>query len=140
MIQIKILSPGKNKEAWLEEALQEYLKRLSLVAQFELVWTKHEKSFSKLMREEKALICLDTSGKMLDSVSFARFFFKAAQEGGSKIAFAIGGAEGFPEGATEGKTLISLSLLTFTHQMARLILVEQIFRAFEIEKGSKYHK
>lgn len=138
MIRIRVISPGKNKDAWLEEALQEYMKRLSPVAEFELIWTKDEKSFAKLIDED--VICLDPKGKMRDSEGFADFFFKAVESGGSKIAFAIGGSEGFPEGVLEGKRLISLSPLTFTHQMARLILVEQIFRAFEINKGSKYHK
>lgn len=140
MIRIKILSPGKNKDSWLEDALQEYLKRLSPVAEFELIWTKDEKTFEKLLKEEKELICLDPKGKMTDSIGFADFFFKAVESGGSRITFAIGGSEGFPEGVTEGKRLISLSPLTFTHQMTRLILVEQIFRAFEINRGSKYHK
>jgi 23S rRNA (pseudouridine1915-N3)-methyltransferase len=140
VIRIKILSPGKNKDAWLEDAIQEYVKRLSPLAEFELIWTKDEQGFAKLIGEEKELICLDPKGKMMDSEGFASFFIKAVESGGSKIAFAIGGAEGFPKGVLEGKKLISLSLLTFTHQMARLILVEQIFRAFEISKGSKYHK
>lgn len=140
MIRIKILSPGKNKDAWLEEAMQEYLKRLSSAAEFELIWTKNELGFEKLLLEEKECICLDPKGKLMDSEGFSDYFFKAVEEGGSRIAFAIGGAEGFSEGAVDGKRLISLSPLTFTHQMTRLILVEQIFRAFEIRRGSKYHK
>lgn len=140
MIRIKILSPGKNKDAWLEDALQEYLKRLSPIAEFELIWTKDEKTFEKLIREEKQLICLDPNGKMMDSVAFSDFFLKEVESGGSKIVFAIGGSEGFSEELLKGRKLLSLSPLTFTHQMTRLILVEQIFRAFEISKGSKYHK
>lgn len=140
MIRIKIISPGKNKESWLEEAILEYIKRLSSVAEFELIWTKDEKSFAKSISEEKALICLDPQGKLLDSEGFTDFFFKAVESGGSRITLAIGGAEGFPKGATDGKKLLSLSPLMFTHQMTRLILIEQIFRAFEIAKGSKYHK
>lgn len=140
MIHIKILSPGKNKDAWLEDALKEYIKRLSPVAEFELIFTKDEKAFEKLLSTEKDLIYLDPKGKMMDSEAFSDYFFKAVESGGSNIGFAIGGSHGFPEGATQGKRLFSLSPLTFTHQMTRLILVEQIFRAFEIEKGSKYHK
>lgn len=140
MIRIKIISPGKNKDTWLEDALQEYLKRLSPIAEFELIWTRDEKTFEKLVREERAVICLDPHGKLMDSVGFADFFHKAVESGGSKIAFAIGGASGFSEGVLAGKRLLSLSPLTFTHQMTRIILVEQIFRAFEIGRGSKYHK
>lgn len=140
MIHIKILSPGKNKDAWLEDALKEYLKRLSPIAQFELIWTKDEKNFEKQVREEPEIICLDPQGKMMTSEEFTDFFMKAVESGGSKIAFAIGGASGFSEDLIKGKKLLSLSPLTFTHQMTRLILVEQIFRAFEISRGSKYHK
>lgn len=140
MIHIKILSPGKIKETWLISAISEYLKRLTPVAHFELTWTKDEKQLAKLANEEKHLICLDPKGKLLTSEEFADYFFKAVERGGSSLSFAIGGAEGFPEGVTEGRPLLSLSPMTFTHQHTRLLLIEQVFRAFEIQKGSGYHK
>ena len=140
MIHIKILSPGKIKEQWLQEAIQEYLKRLTPLAHFELIWPKDEKHFTKFVQEEKDLICLDPRGKMYSSEAFTDYFFKEVEKGGSSIAFAIGGAEGFPEGLTAGRPLLSLSPMTFTHQHVRLLLIEQIFRAFEIRKGTGYHK
>ena len=67
-------------------------------------------------------------------------FQQQLEKGGARITFAIGGAEGFSEEVKKSYPLISLSPLTFTHQMTRLILIEQIYRATEILKGSKYHK
>lgn len=140
MIRIKILSPGKIKEEWLQSALLEYVKRLKSAADFDFIWTKDSKQLAEKMKEEKHLICLDPNGKTYSSETFATFFFHTVVNQGSSIAFAIGGAEGFPEGALDGRPLLSLSPMTFTHQMARLLLTEQIFRAFEIERGSSYHK
>ena len=62
------------------------------------------------------------------------------ERGGSRLSFIIGGAEGLPAEVRADATLVSLSRLTFTHQMARLVLAEQIYRATEIRKGSGYHK
>ncbi len=139
MIRIKIISPGKTKEAWLAEAIQEYIKRLTPVAQFDLLFPKDEKTFAKLLNEEKSCIYLDPAGKTFTSEAFTSYFLKAVEQGGSSITFAIGGADGFPKGTITSQTL-SLSPMTFTHQMTRLLLIEQIFRAFEIDKGSNYHK
>lgn len=140
MLKIKIISPGKVKDAWLDEALAEYVKRLTPVAAFELIWTKDDKQLVKLSKEIPLLICLDPKGKMMSSETFADYFFSRIEKGGSQIAFAIGGPDGFPESMKEGRELLSLSPMTFTHQMARLLLLEQIFRAFEIKRGSAYHR
>ena len=139
MIRIKILSPGKIRESWLNEAIQEYIKRLTQVADFDFVCPKDEKTFTKLLSEEKNCIYLDPAGKTFTSEAFSTYFLKSVEKGGSSITFAIGGAEGFPKGTIASPSL-SLSPMTFTHHMTRLILVEQIFRAFEIEKGTNYHK
>lgn len=138
MIRIQILSPGKIKDAWLEDALQEYLKRLSSYAEVTCHWCKDETAFQKLLSSQKDVIYLDPQGKEYTSEGFSEYMFKEIERGGSKITFAIGGPEGFKD--LEGKKKISLSKMTFTHQMARVILLEQIYRAFEIDKGSEYHK
>lgn len=140
MIRIKIISPGKIKESWLNEAIQEYIKRLTPIADFDLIFPKDEKTFAKLLSEEKNCIYLDPAGKTFTSEAFSTYFLKAVELGGSSITFAIGGAEGFPKGSGQGQPKLSLSPMTFTHQMTRLLLIEQIFRAFEIEKGTNYHK
>lgn len=99
------------------------------------------------------LLCLDERGSKLDSVAFSSELFTTLERGGSRATFVIGGAEGLPSavraaaasdaarGGSGGPlSLLSLSPLTFTHQMARVLLAEQIYRASEIRRGSKYHK
>lgn len=140
MHKLRILSIGKTKETWLEEALDEYIKRLSKTLSIEFIWAKNDEQLLLLASKEPTLICLDAAGKMMDSENFSTFIIKKFEEGGSRLAIAIGGAEGLPASLKQHATLISLSPMTFTHQLVRLILVEQIYRAFEIDRGSRYHK
>jgi len=140
MLKIKLLTIGKTKESWLEDALAEYLKRLKPVLSFELVLAKNDAELVELAQKEKICICLDPSGKLLSSEEFAEYFFSEVERGGSKLTFVIGGPEGLPQAMLKKHELLSLSRLTFTHQICRLILIEQIYRAVEMQKGSKYHK
>jgi len=140
MIKIKILSIGKTKEAWLEEAIAEYEKRLKGKVFFEFVWLKTDDQLLAAAEKENFVIGLDPQGKMFSSDAFAEFFHEQVIFAGSKISFVIGGATGLPQKFKTNIPLISLSLMTFTHQMTRLLLVEQIYRATEILKGSNYHK
>lgn len=140
MIHVKILLVGKTKEAWLEEAIGEYLKRLSPYVHFDFLLFKDEKLLEAALAKEKNVIVLDPEGKRMTSPLFADWLFTQFERGASHVAFAIGGPEGFSEEVKTKYPLLSLSSLTFTHQMTRLILLEQIFRAFEIKKGSHYHK
>ena len=140
MLKVKILSVGKTKESWLSEALEEYLKRLKPLMEIEFSLARHDAHLEELAAKEPALICLDSTGKLMDSEEFSAFFYNKIQEGGSRLAFIIGGPEGLPPTLKKRGSLISLSPLTFTHQMVRLILVEQIYRSTEIAKGSNYHK
>ena len=83
----------------------------------------------------------DVVGIQCTSVEFAARLYEALEAGGSRLTFYIGGAEGLPPSLkADPKRLISLSKMTFTHQMARLLLVEQVYRATEIRRGSAYHK
>lgn len=140
MFQIKILSVGKTKESWLEDALQEYIKRLKPIASFEFIWAKNDSQLLLLSQKEPLIICLDPQGQAMSSIEFAHFIQKKLIEGGSRLAFVIGGPEGLPTELKRQHTLLSFSPMTFTHQITRLILLEQIYRAFEITKGTKYHK
>ncbi len=140
MIKIKLLSVGKTHEPWLEEALQMYIVRMSPWAQFELVWLKDMSHLEKEMQKEKHIVVLDAMGKSFDSIGFSEWFFKEVERAGSRLTFVIGPAEGLPLAIKERASCISLSKLTFTHQLVRLILLEQLFRAFEIRKGSAYNK
>ena len=79
---------------------------------------------------------------MCTSERFSEEMYKWLEEGGSRLTFVIGGAEGLPDEikSNYGNRMLSLSTLTFTHQFARILLMEQIYRASEIKKGSGYHK
>ncbi len=140
MFKVKILSIGKTKETWLEDALSEYIKRLTPIAAIEFVWAKNEAQLLQLAEKEASIVCLDASGKQMDSEQFAVFIQEKLELGGTRLTFVIGGPEGLPRALKQDAALLSLSLMTFTHQIARLILLEQLYRAFEIAKGSKYHK
>jgi 23S rRNA (pseudouridine1915-N3)-methyltransferase len=142
MIKIRIVSVGKTKEAWLEQALTDYLQRLKAQINFEFCWCKDDVSLTALVERASAekIVGLDPNGLLMTSEKFADFFDRQVVEGGSKVTFVIGGAEGLPISLKSKLTLISLSPLTFTHQITRLILIEQIYRATEILRGSKYHK
>ncbi|KAF3363351.1 Ribosomal RNA large subunit methyltransferase H [Chlamydiales bacterium STE3] len=139
MLKIRILSIGKTKEKWLEDALQEYLKRLSPVLTIDFLLFKNDTQLEIQASKENVLICLDPQGRLLSSEEFSQVLITSLERGGSKLSFVIGGAEGLPE-SLKKHPLISFSRMTFTHQICRLILVEQIYRAIELQKGSRYHK
>lgn len=140
MMKVKIVSVGKNKEAWLEEALAEYAKRLQVIIEIQYEWVNDDAQLLRIIQKESNLVCLDPKGPMMNSEQFASFLRKKLETGGARLTFIIGGAEGLPDQIRENHPLLSLSLMTFTHQISRLILVEQIYRATEIWKGSQYHK
>lgn len=140
MLKLKILSIGKTKEAWLEEALNEYAKRLKPILAIEWIWAKDNPHLIELVNKEPLVICLDPAGSLMTSEQFAIFLNQSWEKGGSRLAMVIGGAEGLPSELKKKSALISLSPLTFTHQITRLVLIEQIYRATEIIKGSQYHK
>ncbi len=139
MYKIRILSVGKTKESWLDEGVNEYLKRLKPIAQFEFIWTKTEEQLLDLSLKESNIICLDPAGPQFTSEQFSQFLISQLEEYGSRLSFIIGGPDGLSP-LLKKYPLISLSPMTFTHQMTRLLLIEQIYRGFEIAKGSRYHK
>jgi 23S rRNA (pseudouridine1915-N3)-methyltransferase len=140
MIRIKVLSVGKTKELWLEQAITEYLERLRSMVTFSFVWAKDDRQLIALADKESLLLGLDPAGTLMSSEKFTSFFAEQIIEGGARASFVIGGPLGLPMVLREKIPLISLSPMTFTHQMTRLILTEQIYRAVEILKGSPYHK
>lgn len=140
MYKLKIISIGKTKEKWLNEAVDEYLKRLKPYVQIETLWAKDNHQLIDWCQKEDAFICLDPQGSLHSSESFSRFLIQQWEKEGARLTLVIGGAEGLPQILKKKNQLISLSPLTFTHQMTRLILIEQIYRAIEIHRGSNYHK
>lgn len=140
MLKIKILSVGKTREQWLESAFQEYSKRLKNCIHFTCLWAKDDSQLVEWSLKENFYLCLDPLGRSFTSENFAAYLSTCWQKEGSRLTFIIGGAEGTPLKVKQRGELISLSSLTFTHQITRLILIEQIYRTIEIHKGSNYHK
>ena len=154
-MKIKIIQVGKNKDRYIEEANNEYLKRLSQYADMDIIVLKEvspSKSYpvEKCIKEESSeilsalkpddfVVVLDENGKTMDSIGFSDFI-KNQKDLGIGITFVIGGAFGMSqELKSRANLLLSFSKMTFTHQMIRIILLEQIFRAFTIIQGKDYH-
>ena len=158
-MKIRIVAAGKLKEKYLREGVAEYEKRLAPFASVELRETREEymaenpseaqrqqtlaKEGERLLRlvpEKSFLIVLDVKGKLLSSEVLAKELTSLALQGQSDLTFLIGGAFGLSQAVRERADLrISFSPMTFTHQMVRLLLYEQIYRAFKINRGEKYH-
>jgi 23S rRNA (pseudouridine1915-N3)-methyltransferase len=119
--KIKILTIGKTKEAWLDEALAEYEKRLKTVAQIELVLAKNDLHLVELASKETALIVLDVAGTAVTSEEFSKLLVNQLEKGGTRLSFVIGGAEGLPPQLQSALLRISFSKMTFTHQIVRLV-------------------
>lgn len=155
-MKIKLLWVGKTADKYLEEGVNIYCKRLTHYCRFEtqtLPDIKNAKNLSKEELKEKegklildnvangdVLILLDDKGKQLTSPKLADYVQKLLNRGAQQIIFVIGGAYGFSEEVyTRAEAKLSLSPLTFSHQMVRLIFTEQLYRAFTILKGEPYH-
>ena len=107
-------------------------------------WVRDDDALVAKSREERGAlsVCLDERGRQLSSRDFSAFLYGQLEQGGSRATFVIGGADGLPAALRDDAAArtLSLSKLTFTHQMARLLLVEQLYRGVEIRRGSKYHR
>ncbi len=134
MFKVKIYTIGKCKEPWLQEALAEYEKRL--VHKMDIEWILAKNNADLLEKLPQDAIALDVQGQLLDSPTLAKKLLQTA-----RLHFLIGGAEGIPkELLAKSAWRWSLSPLTFTHQMTRLLLLEQLYRCLEIDAGTAYHK
>lgn len=141
MFKVKIITIGKIKENWLKEALQEYTIRLKPTTSIEWILLKEDKELEKACFQEKNFICFDIQGKEFSSEEFHKNLFHYWETISHEIVFIIGGSDGLPKSIlSKAHAKWSLSKLTFTHQMTRLILLEQIYRSQEIHKNSPYHK
>jgi len=139
MIRVEVLYLGKTKERWLREALGEYEKRLK--GRVAVEWIEVPNDRRLVERVERGAILLDPQGRLMESEAFSQFFYDQVERGGARVTFVIGGPEGLPEELRKaGHPMMSLSPMTFTHQMTRLVLLEQIYRAIQIREGKPYHK
>lgn len=140
---ITIIAGGKKHQSWLEEAIKEYEKRLQKPYQIKWQFFDEQKLLKKLenwpFTGRDFIILTDERGKNLSSPEFAKTL-ETATLNSKNIIILIGGAYGFSEEIRQKANLIwSFSNLVFPHQIARLIVTEQIYRATEILKGSPYH-
>jgi 23S rRNA (pseudouridine1915-N3)-methyltransferase len=159
-VNISIISVGKLKEKYLKQGINEYTKRLSAYAKVDIIEVPDEKAPEQLSETEVELvkkkegerilakihsdtyvIALAIEGKMKSSEELAESLDKLATYGKSKIAFVIGGSLGLHKDVMQrANEALSFSKMTFPHQLIRLILLEQIYRAFRINRGEPYHK
>ena len=155
-MKIKLIVTGKTDKPYLQDGIDLYNKRIGHYLPFEfqvIPDLRNTKSMSESIQKEKEgdillarldpgdeLILLDERGKAVSSQEFARFLEKKMLGGTKTLIFAVGGAYGFSEKVYEAATSkISLSKMTFSHQMVRLIFAEQLYRALTILKGEPYH-
>ena len=156
-MKIKIIALGKIKEKFLKEGIDEFLKRLRPYVNIEIcelqpIEIKDENLTEKVldMEAEKIIanikpssyvITMEIEGKQFDSVEFSKKLEEITNTGVSEIVFIIGSSCGLSKKVRDMSDLkLSLSKMTFLHQFTRLILIEQIYRAFKISKNETYHK
>lgn len=139
---IYIVGKRTGGEEWIQSGYSEYEKRLQPVMSLETTFLKSDEELVKVSRSLKGTtFALDEHGRQYTSIEFSSLLFeKGFRDGGSHVNFLVGGFAGLPAEIKGKFNLISLSKMTWTHQMARLLLAEQIYRASEIHKGSNYHK
>ncbi len=158
-MRFTFLTIGKIKEKWMRQGIDEYLKRLSPMAKVEILSPDEEKmpenpspamkekvmekegdKLLKYLKDEDFLILLDLKGKPVTSEGLADILRRKMVSGTSRFFFMIGGPYGNGKNIRKRANLkISISAMTFTHQMARLILAEQVYRAMKIIRHEPYH-
>lgn len=159
MLTINIICIGKIKETYLKDAINEYSKRLSKYCKLEILELPDEKIPDKLntsisdeiknkesnnilnhLKKDSYIICLDLTGKEFTSEAFSKNIEKLSLQT-SHITFIIGGSLGLsPDILRKAHQKICFSKMTFPHQLIRVFLLEQIFRAFKISNGETYHR
>lgn len=150
---IKIITVGSIKEKYLKDAIEEYTKRLSKYTNIEIIEVKdeglvepkkaitvEEEKILKHLNDKDYIITLEIEGRQLSSEEFADKLDRIQLES-SNITFIIGGSYGLSQNIKDKSRLhLSFSKMTFPHQLFRVLLLEQIYRAFKINNNESYHK
>ncbi len=159
-MRIAVAAVGKLKEKYWREAIAEYSKRLSAYCRLEIsevidegyteglsaaeeekVKQREWQKLFRLLRADTYLVALDVQGEQVSSEELAARMDKLTLGGHSDITFIIGGSLGLPDQALkQAHWRLSFSYMTFPHQLMRVVLLEQIYRAFKISRGEPYHK
>ncbi|BDV41365.1 ribosomal RNA large subunit methyltransferase H [Geotalea uraniireducens] len=152
-MKLRVLWVGKTQEEWLKRGIDEYAGRIRRYAPLELAEAREEKGaaelalrsrecerLERLLPKNSRLILLDERGSQLTSPELAAFIGRQRDNAVPELAFAVGGAYGFSDAfRARADKVIALSRLTLTHQMVRVVLLEQLYRAFTILNGEPYH-
>jgi 23S rRNA (pseudouridine1915-N3)-methyltransferase len=144
-VKLRIAWIGKTKDPSIQALTHEYLKRISRYAEVEGLAVHDEAALLKLRekvgaRPAHALVLLDSRGKQLSSEEFAQFLQNHLDRNPQPLALAIGPADGFQDSSRKSATaVLSLGKITLPHELARVVLLEQVYRAFTILKGHPYH-
>ena len=152
-MKVNIVCVGKIKEKFFTDAIREYEKRLSRFCVFNIIEVPEATKFTNLEQKSEVegelllakstgiIVALDGKGKMLSSSEIADFIKEKKVAGSSVITFIIGGSNGLSKAVLDKANLVlSFGKITFPHQLFRVVLTEQIYRAFTILKGLPYHK
>jgi 23S rRNA (pseudouridine1915-N3)-methyltransferase len=142
-MKIRLLLLGKTRRAEFCALLDEYVKRIGRSCPVEVTDARDAAAALKKLDADRAAtaVLLDAGGKSYDSESFAKWLGEQRDRGTRELIFVCGDADGFPEGLRERvKQKVSLSAMTYSHELARVMLAEQIYRAFAILSGSPYPK
>jgi 23S rRNA (pseudouridine1915-N3)-methyltransferase len=139
--RIRVLAVGKVRKRWIQEGLAMYLKRLPGLIITELKDStpqREAEAITAQLRADEQLVVLSEEGELVGSVAFAE---RLQGTGSDRLAFVIGGADGLdPALKARASRTLSLSPLTFPHELARLLLLEQLYRALTIQQGGAYHR
>ena len=137
----KIIAIGKIRKQWIQEGIEMYLKRLPGLKVIEIkdsTQIKEENAIKEFLKKNETLITLNENGKSFTSQEFSKKIINCQNQ---NITFAIGGASGLSPSLNDSASWqLSLSPLTFPHEIARLLLIEQLYRAKTISQGGPYHK
>lgn len=148
MLRVSVLCIGKLRERFYTDACEEYIKRLSRYCSLEVTELPET---GDIVRDGNAMlaklptgayvVALCVEGRLFSSEELSKYISDYALRGGSRICFLIGGSDGLsPEVKDRSDLRLSMSRMTFPHHLARVMVLEQIYRAFTIAEGGKYHK
>ena len=142
-MRLQLVMLGKTRRPELRAIIDDYVKRISRYAPIEVIELREsEAALKKLAFDQPStIVLLDDAGKSLDSKGFAKWLGEHRDRSARQLIFVCGGADGFPEHIRcQAQQQLSLSTMTYSHELARVMLAEQLYRAFAILAGSAYPK